>query len=750
MRLKLKPIPMELLILLIERRAELVTREQIVEQIWGKGLILDTDNAINSAISRIRQVLGDSIEQPRFVLTIPGKGYRFISPVVIPANEPVAPPQPEPPERRKAVSGPRLKNRTWVYAAAAMAAILVAAAGTLYYRAHRARLLTEKDVILLADFANNTGDPIFDETLKQALLIELRQSPFLKVASDLQVEQVLQRMGRPPESALRGELAAEVCLRMGGKAIFAGSISKLGSQYIVGLQALGCSKGETLAAAQTQAPNKEGVLAALGRVTSEVRLKAGESLPSLEKYDFPVDATTKSLEALKAFSLGLKAEHDQSPSEAVPFYRQAIELDPDFALAYATLGRAHADFGEQAEAVRDYSQAFRLRDRLSEREKFFVTTLYNETVPGDLEIARQAGVMWTTTYPRDEYAREKLGTVENDLGENEASYEQAKESWRLDAASEINLFNACAGAMATGRMQEAEEMLQNARKSGLDGEGVHLAIYQIAFEQGDLAEMNRQVAWANGQPGIEEVLLGLQAETQAYFGRISRARELTERATKAGKRDHAPETAADYQVVAALRELEIGNVPGAGAYLRSAMSLAPTRDVKAQVALAWARSGEAARARRLLKELAIANPDNTLLKFYWGPTINAAVALHAGHPDTAISELKTTAPYELSQAPPLGDDVFLYPVYIRGEAFLAAHDGVAAAAEFRKILDHPGVALQSLVGALARLGLARAYNHAGDLGKARQAYQDFLRLWKDADPDVPILKQARAEYAKLQ
>ena len=450
-----------------------------------------------------------------------------------------------------------------------------------------------------------------------------------------------------------------------------------------------------------------------------------------------MNATTNSLEALKAFSLGLKAEHNSGPSEAIPFYIQAIELDPNFALAYATLGRAYEDFGEDEKAVRNYAQAFQLRDRLSEREKYFVTTLYYETVPGDLQKAKGAGELWAANFPRDTYAREKLATVYGDLGELEKAYEQAREALRLDPESEVNVFNAVFGAKDLDRMDEAERILQTAQSHGLDGEAVHQARYEFSFQRGDTGEMDRQVAWAIGRTGVEEIVLAEHSETQAYFGRIRKARELSERATNSARREKAMEMAADYQIVAALREIEVGNGPLATRYVHSALSLASTRDVEVQAALALARIGNTPRARELLKEVQNANPANTLVMFYWTPAIEASLDMRAGDAQAAVSELQIAVPYERSQAPPTGDEVFMYPTYIRGQAYLSAHNGSAAAAEFKKILEHPGVVMNCILGALARLQLAVADFMIGDRTMPTPSTNNFSLCGKMRIPTSP-------------
>jgi len=755
--LKLKPAPMELLILLVEHRGELVTREQIVERIWGKDTFVDSDNGINVAISKIRLVLRDDPEAPHFVLTIPGKGYRFVAPVDevedVSVRNTVAEIQITagtiaPAANNNGLGFSRKKIRNVAIITLAML-LLGSVAAIGYYHSRKPERLSEQGTIVIADFTNTTGDPVFDETLKQALSIEFTQSPFLRVASDLQVAEVLRRMGRSPRDVLTREMTSEVCLRMGGKAFIAGSISALGSRYLVGVEALSCGNGQILAAAQEQAENKGDVLRAVAKVTSQIRAKVGESLPSLQKYDFPVNATTTSLEALKAFSMGLKAEHESGPLDAIPFYKEAIQLDPDFALAYATLGRAYEDYGQDEEAVRNYSEAFRLRDRLSEREKYFITTLYYETVPGDLAKAKEAGESWAATYPRDTYAREKLATVYGDLGD-ENFYTQSREALRLDPDSEVNVFNAVLGAITMGRLNEAEGILETSKSKGEYGQGIHSALYLLAFQRREFAQMERQLAWAIGKPGAEEILFAPHSNTQAYFGKIRNARDLSKRATESAIRDKATEMAALYQVVAALREIEVGNVALAGAYVHRALSLDPTRDVKIQAALALARSGNPTGARKLLQEVESKNPANTLVNSYWAPAIEASIQIRNGNPELALSKLQIVTPYELSEAPPTGDEVFMYPTYIRGQAYLAAHNGGAAISEFNKIMDHPGVVMNCIVGALTPLQLARAETMAGNQENARKDYQEFLTLWRDADPDVPILKQAKAEYAKLQ
>jgi len=743
--LKMERIPMEILFLLVEHRGQLVSREQIVERVWSKDVFVDTDNSINAAIRKIRQALKDDFEQPRFVQTVTGKGYRFIAPVIEPpVAETQSPAQRVIEERLPLVAQP---VRMWAIVGAASLLVAIGLYASRIWNRAAIPKLSEKDTIVLADFVNTTGDPVFDDALKQALSVVLTQSPFLNVASDVQVSEMLQRMGRASNDPLSREVAREVCLRLGGKAVLIGSISNLGSHYVVGLQALGCAGGDMLGNSQAEATSKEGVLKALDGAASQLRGRIGESLSSLEKYDFPVDTTTKSLEALKAFSMGQRTLRESGEVRAIPFFRQAIQLDPDFALAYTTLGRAYEDLGEDGEAVEDFTKAYQLRNRLSERERYYIMTLYSETVTGDLQQARQAGEVWIQAYPRDGVAREKLGTVYGDLGQWEDANAQASEALRLDPESTINVSNSVTTAVALNRPDEAQRILERAQALGLDGPIIHEIVYPLAFLRGDRTVMEQQVAWAASKGDSEYVLLSEHSDTEAYYGRLRKARDFSRRAVESATRQDAKEAAALFEIAAALREMETGNVTLARKGVRAALALAPGRDVTVLAALVLARTGDAAHVKALARDLESKNPLNTLMKFYWLPTLKAAEGIRAGNPQTALSALQVTAPYELSQASI--STAPMYPVYIRGEAYLLAHNGSAAAGEFKKLLDHRGVVQNSILGPLSMLQLARAEVMMGELEGARKQYSDFLSRWKDADPDIPILKQAKAEYARL-
>ncbi len=756
-KLKLRPQPFQVLNALVERAGDVVTRDELRQLLWPKETFVDFEHGLNTSIRDLRAVLNDTANDPRYIETLPKLGYRIMVAVEVsepPVSgkdsglverdaEPVRLPMPP-----KVPAAPGLRTR-WKVIAPVAAALVLLAIGGWWLSSRKAHALTDRDTIVLADFTNTTGDPMFDDALKQALSVELTQSPFLNIASDLKVSEMLRRMGRSPNDPLTLEVAREVCLRLGGKAILAGSISSLGSHYIIGLQVLGCASGDMLAASHFEAVNKESVLKAVNGVASQVRGKVGESLSSLEKYDFPVDATTKSLEALKAFSMGLRALRERGEGEAIPFFRDAIQLDPEFALAHVTLGRAYEDVGEDNEAVAHLTKAFELRDRLSEREKYYITALFNETVTGDMERAKETGELWTHAYPRDGVAREKLATLYNELGEVEKANLQAQEALKLDPDSTINVFNAVVGAAALNHLDEARRILEAAQARGLNGPVIHDAKYLLAFLYGDRAEMERQVAWAADQGDTEYLLFSQQSDTEAYYGEMRKARDLSRRAVESATRQKAKETAALCEIAAALRELEVGNASLVKQGVLSALTLLPSRAVNVLAALALARSGDTAHAKALIIELESKNPSNTLIKSYWLPTLEASLEVHAGNPQTAISLLQGAAPYELGEASFVSNLTNMYPAYVRGQAYLLAHNGSAAATEFKKLLGHSGVVQNSILGALSRLQLARAEVMMGDLDSGRKQYSDFLTLWKDADPDIPMLIAAKAEYAKL-
>jgi tetratricopeptide (TPR) repeat protein/predicted Ser/Thr protein kinase len=638
-----------------------------------------------------------------------------------------------------------------------VAAILAAAlGGWLYFRSHHTAThpattaLTEKDTIVLADFDNKTGDAVFDDTLKQGLSVQLEQSPFLDLVSENKVNQTLKLMGRPAGDRLTPEVAREVCQRMGSKAMLTGSIAGLGSQFVIGLKAVDCNTGDVLAEALEQAAGKEGVLKALDAAAIRLRSKLGESLSSVQKYATPVEeATTASLEALKAYSLGLKTRFAKGETAALPFYKRAVELDPNFAMPYRSMAIAYANLNEIGRAAEYARKAYELREKVSERERFNIEGFYYMIATGELEKAAQTCELWQQTYPRDSVPHTALGFIYAVLGNWEKVLEEDREALRLEPSSVISYLNVGNAYANLNRLDEAEGVYKQAEERKLESEDLLQYHYQLEFLKGDAPKMAQLASAATGKPGTEDLLLAAQADTDGWRGKLKNAHELTRRAMDSAQHNDAKETAAGYQAAAALREVESGNREQARSEANAALKLAPNRDVRTVAALALARAGDTAGAEKLAAELDKTYPLNTLVQRNWLPTIRAAVALERKDPNRAVELLREANAIELGQATS-ALAIFLCPVYIRGEAYLMLHDGNAAAAEFKKFIDHRGVVVNFPWGALARVGLARAYAMQGDTIKAKVAYQDFLALWKDADPDIPILIAAKAECLRLQ
>jgi serine/threonine protein kinase/tetratricopeptide (TPR) repeat protein len=650
-----------------------------------------------------------------------------------------------------AVREPPLRKRWKVLVPAALMLVAAAIGGTLYFRSRQAMArLTDKDTIVLSDFDNKTGDSVFDDTLKQGLSVQLEQSPFLALVSQDKVNETLKLMGRSPDDRLTANVTREVCQRTGSKAMLTGSIAGLGSQYVIGLKAVNCNTGDVLAEAQEQAAGKEAVLKALDAAAGSLRSKLGESLSLVEKYATPVgEATTPSLEALKAYSLGVKTYSAKQITAALPFLKRAVDLDPNFAMAYGTLGRAYFALNEVGGGAENARKAYDLREKVSERERFQIEGTYYRIATGELEKAAQTFELWQQTYPRDFVPYTSLGGLSSALGNWEKALEEWREALRLEPNIVGNYLNLGCAYASLNRLDEAEAVYKQAEERKLENELLLLNRYQLAFLKGDAAQMAQLVSAAMGKPGAEDLLLATQADTEGWYGKLKNAHELTGRAVDSAQHNDAKESAAAYQATAALREAEAGNREQARAEANAALKLAPNRWVRSVAALALARAGDKAGAEKLAAELDKTFPLDTRVQRYWLPTIRAGVALERKDPNRAVELLKVASTIELGLS--AGNlTIFLCPAYLRGEAYLMLHDGNAAAAEFQKFIDHRGVVMNFPWGALARLGLARAYAMQGDNAKARAAYQDFLMLWKDADPDVPVLREAKAEYAKLK
>ncbi len=625
--------------------------------------------------------------------------------------------------------------------------LLATAASVLHWM--RPHPLTEKDTIVLADFVNNTGDPVFDDALKQGLAVELEQSPFLNILSEGRVSQQLRYMGRSVDDRVTPEIALEVCRREGSKVMLLGSIASLGSHYVIGLKAVSCRNGDSLGKDQVEAERREDVLAKVHEAGTRLRNKLGESLASIQKYDTPLEqATTSSLEALQAYSIAMKIWRTKQDAAALPLFKRAVELDSHFALAYADLSIMCADLEETDLSAEYAKKAYELRDRVTERERFSIDSTYYQSV-GDLEKTAQVNEQRKQTYPRDLRPYVTLGLVDYYLGRLDPALAHDLEAMQLKTDTATVYANLSYDYMNLDRLPEAKAVLEQARAKKFD-EALLPNRYELAFLENDEQGMSTCVSAGLGT-GNEGALLSSQADTEAFHGRLDRARELSRRAVAASVRDGAKETAATWQATAAMREAEFGNAGEARQQAAAALALAPTRDVRIAVAMALARAGDLARAQTMVNDLYKQFHADTLIVSYWLPSIRAAIALREGDAPLAIGFLQVTAAYELGGAtPPFLSGATMYPVYLRGQAYLAQQKWSEAAAEFAKIRAHRGLVWNFFTGALARVMLARAQAGKGDSAAAKSAYHDFLDLWQAADSHVPILRAAQTESAELK
>ncbi len=625
--------------------------------------------------------------------------------------------------------------------------IVVAA---FFLRSRPVEALTERDSIVLADFSNSTGDPAFDDTLKQGLTMALEQSPFLNIVSERRAGQTLKLMGRSPAERLDPEVAREVCLRTSSKATVTGSISRLGQQYVIGLTLTNCSTGDAFAHLQVEAANREAVLSALGTAAVDLRRKLGESLSSTQKYDVPLEeATTTSLDALQAYTLGRKIAREKGSPADIAFYKRAIELDPNFALAYAALGVSYVNLGQPSLASEYVTKAYQMRERVSEREKYRIAANYYHVVTGELEKSAATYELWRQSFPRDFAPPMNLALGHVWLGEYQQALAETKEGLRLEPNNVLAYTNLAAVYIKLGRTDEAQRILDDAQARKLSSKFLRSILYYLAFLRGDVPATEQQLAEVRNKPGDEDPLLSQQSDTEAYYGRLRKARALSRQAGESAMRADAKEAAAGWLVNAALREAEYGNGTEARKLVTEALHLAPGRDVKALAALALARAGNSVEADALLRGLEKDFPANTVLRLYWAPTIRAAIAIDRHQSSVALEQLQNVAPYELGSPPPIGLAT-LYPIYLRGQAYLLARQGAAASKEFQKILDHPYLVLNFPLHALTDLQLGRARAMLGDRPEARHTYQDFFALWKDADADIPALQAAKSEYARIR
>ena len=662
--------------------------------------------------------------------------------------------------KKAAVKSLPRKGKRWVVIASAGVVLAALVAGGLYYHWRQPKGLSDKDTVVLADFDNSTGDAVFDDALKTALMVSLNQSPFLNVLPDSKVSDTIKLMARPVNTPLTPELARELCVRAGGKAYIAGSIARLGSEYILELKAVNCRSGDVLAQEQVTADGKEKVLEAVGKASSALRTKLGESLASVQKYDAPLaEATTSSLEALKSLSLGRKA-NAQDSAAGLQYFEKAIELDPNFAMGYHDIGAMYFSMGELERAREYYTKAFELRDHASEREKLEITATYYENVTGELEKAVDARKEQVENYPRLSEPYVGLATEYTLLGKYPPAIDALRQSIQLNSENPLAYGFLADAQIAVQEFEGARQTIQQAHARNLEAFLFHNAFYGLAFLKGDAAAMAEEERWITAQSPYENIGFALASDSEAYAGHLRQARQLTQRAVDSAVRADSKETGAIWYENAALREAAFGNAEEAKRASTSGLKLGPmSSGATVEAALAYAMAGDTSVAESLASNLNKGFPLDTQVQTLWLPVIRAQVALDRKKGPNAVEELQTSAPIELGTVPFLTNVTCLYPIYVRGEAYLAAGEGKLAATEFQKILDHGGMVWNCWTGSLARLGIARgnvlqakaSQGAAADAARTRAltAYRDFLALWKDADPEIPVLQQAKSEYAKL-
>ncbi len=632
-------------------------------------------------------------------------------------------------------------SRALIAAAVVVVAIALGVFAFIKFRLPTARP-TNKNTVVLADFTNTTGESVFDETLKQAARLDLEQSPYLNVLSDRQVGETLKQMSRPSDQRLTREVAREICLRTNSAVLIVGSISHAGDRYSLALNASSCEDKAVLASVTAESADRSSIPTALHRADEQLRQDLGESLPSLQKFNSPLaEATTSSLEALKLYSVGLKERQTKGSLAGIPHMLRATEIDPTFAQAYARLGSMYFNTSQWGPARDSYQRAYELRGRVSQRERFYIEYSYFQNVSGEFDKAILVCQDWSRSYPGDSYPHSVMGLIHLNLGQIEKAAQEFLESLRLGTDTPYS--NLMAAYMRLGRLDEAKAMFDAARSHDRDSDYLRLNRYTLGFLERDERAMQGEIEWSKGKAGYEDTLLKARSDVEAYWGRLAKARELERQAKSAAVALGAKDRAADYDADSALREAEMGNLTLTRQCADEALAVSDAVSVRERVAVALARAGEIRDAEKLAEQLNAQYPRNTLLQSYALPTIRALILMRKNQPAKAIEILQPVLACEYGQEG-FGS---LLPAYVRGLVYLQLGNGPQAAAEFEKLIAHPGLVGLSVTGALAGLQLARAEELSGDHEAARRHYQDFLALWKDADPDVPIFKQAKAEYA---
>jgi eukaryotic-like serine/threonine-protein kinase len=771
-----QPVPLtskafETLLLLVEHSDQDVSKEELMTKLWPDTFVEEAN--LVQHISMVRKALGETPQDRRYIITLPGRGYRFAEKVRTVSRDGTDPPgNGTPPsaaiEQRNELPKPEIlplrhvRRRHLLAIFGSVTVVALLAVSLFILHRHKSIALRETDTIVIADFANSTGDPVFDDTLKTALNVSLRQSPFLNVLPDSEVAKNLRLMTLPANTKITTEVASQLCQRAGSKAYVAGAIANLGSEYVLGLKAMNCQNGDTLVEEQSTVASKEKVLAELGKEATKLRQALGESLATVQRFDVPLaEATTPSLDALKAFSTGRKIFREKGVDASLPYMQHAIELDSNFAMAYMAVGFEYGSLGEVERAKEYFTKAFESREHASEREKMAIAASYYTYATGEVDKAIQAYQRAIESYPRD-------GALYLNLSVNYAAqghYEKAAETARqgMRTGPDQRRYRECLStdALALQHFDEVRQISRDAESRKWDDDGVHGNLYGLAFIQGDSNAMAEQQRWFASKQEYESYGLELASATEAYAGHLIKARELAKHAIDSARGVDNKESAAIWQANEALTEAAYGNQAEARRLATEALKLAPSsQGAESETALALAMTNDTVKADSLAKDLAKRFPLDTQMQSLWLPAVQAQLALNGKNPADALNDLQSASAIEFGNIP-FGNNIScLYHVYLRGQSYLAAGQGKSAAPEFQKILDNNSIVWNCWTGALAHLGVARANalefktltGAEADAARARAlaAYKDFLTLWKDADSDIPILKEAKIEYSKLQ
>ena len=769
-RVKLHGQPFEILLMLLERPGEVVTREALQHRVWPENTFVDFEQGLNAAIKKLRHTISDSAEEPQYIETVPRIGYRFIAPVeqvkaadvagiseVFGPHEAVAAGPEEIGETTSAqtltelpdgcaVLAPRSAKKTlsWKWLAAAAIAVLVGVIAIRFARSRSILALGPSDFVLVGDFVNTTGDPVFDGTLKQALAVKLGESPYFNLVSAGKVRETLKLMGRSSDDALVPPIARDVCQRAGAKAVVGGAIFNLGDRYVIALDATNCMNGDRVTHQEIQALHKDQIIARLGEIIPPLRRELGESISSIQKFDTPIEqATTSSLAALKAYTVGDEKRIRGDEAESVTSYKMAVELDPNFAIAYARIGAVYHNL-EEIELGNEYlKKGFDLRGHVSEKEKFYIAAHYYVDFTGEEDKAIDLYKLWIQTYPRDWISYNNLANEYIRVGQLSEAIGASQEAIRLNPALSYSIaYHYLRGS----RFPEAKAMCERAAADKHDSFITHSVCYQVAFVNGDEAVQQREIDWFKGKP-LEDWILNIQGWSAFALGQVRRGEQIFERARaealRQGSKQYAVATANDQGQL----EADLGNTKESRAKAELAMEIMPdSEEAQAGVAIALARIGDIHKAETLAASAVQRHPLNTLINNATLPCANAAIDMYTKNPTKAVEDLSRAVPYELGDIPGAPSGL---PIYYRGLAYLQAGLGKEAVVQFQKLIDNRGIAAVSIYWPLAHLGIARAYVVTGDREKALSSYRDFLSLWKNADPDLHVLQQAKSEYAKL-